>query len=145
MIHDVKIIDVKTNTDERGYFRELIRFQEDFNGISIGQISHSKVKKGIIKGWHGHLYQSQWNYVVTGQIKVCLYDNRKDSESYKKTMQFVLGDGSENFVYYFPPGVLHGYECTKGPMHIIYLTSGTYDLKDEIRVSLDKIETNIWK
>jgi len=146
MIHDIKIIDIKTHSDDRGFFREVVRFPEDFINIPIGQISHSRVKEGIIKGWHGHVYQSQWNYVVSGQIKVGLYDNRKDSVSYKETMEFILGDEADTLAYFFPPGILHGYQCTKGPMHIIYVTSGMYDLEDEIRESHDNINPTIsWK
>ena len=135
MIDGVKIINLTTHGDERGFFREIFRFPKQFKGLSIGQLSHSMVKQGIIKAWHGHVYQSQWNYVVSGQIKVALYDDRKDSSTYKKTIEFVAGDEVESIAYFFPLGILHGYKCIQGPMHIIYVTSGVYDLEDEIRKS----------
>ena len=133
MIKDIKIVELKTHYDERGFFREIFRFPEQFEGVSVGQLSHSLVKEGIIKAWHGHVYQSQWNYVVTGQIRVAHYDDRPNSSTYKETMEFAAGEGAEPIAYFFPPGVLHGYKCIKGPMQIIYLTSGTYDLEDEVR------------
>ena len=106
--------------------------------VSIGQLSHSKVEEGVVKAWHGHVYQSQWNYVVNGKISVVLFDDRENSITYKETIEFLAGDGIEKpIAYFFPPGVLHGYKCIKGPMHIIYTTSGVYDLKDEIRKSND--------
>ena len=135
MIDGVKIIKLKTHKDDRGFFREIFRFQEQFGKISVGQLSHSLVQEGVVKAWHGHMYQSQWNYVVSGQIKVALYDNRKDSSTYKDTMEFVAGDGAEPIAYYFPPVVLHGYKCSQGPMQIIYVTSGLYDLDEEIRLT----------
>ena len=135
MIDGVKIISLTTHGDERGFFREIFRFPKQFKGLSVGQLSHSMVKQGIIKAWHGHVYQSQWNYVVSGQIKVALYDDRKDSSTYKKTIEFVAGDEVESIAYFFPLGILHGYKCIQGPMHIIYVTSGVYDLEDEIRKS----------
>ena len=113
MIDGVKIVELATHEDERGFFREIFRFSEQFGDVPVGQLSHSLVKKGVIKAWHGHVYQSQWNYVISGQIKVVLYDNRKDSSTYKKTMKFVAGDGAKPLAYFFPPGVLHGYKCTK--------------------------------
>lgn len=137
MIDGVVIKALKTHEDERGFFREIFRFSEEYNDISIGQLSHSLVNEGVIKGWHGHKVQSQWNYVVTGLIKVVLYDNRANSQTYKKTMEFLVGDDQVPCAYFFPPGVLHGYKCLKGPMHIIYATSGVYDLQDEIRKELD--------
>jgi len=137
MIEGVIIKEVVTHTDERGFFREIIRFPEEFGKISVGQLSHSQVKEGVIKAWHGHKRQSQWNYVVLGKIKVALHDNRPESSTYRETMDFIIDDGEKPRTYYFPPGVLHGYKCLKGPMQIVYATSGVYDLSDEIRIACD--------
>ena len=146
MIDGVKIVELKTHKDERGFFREIFRFPEQFEDVTVGQLSHSLVKEGVVKAWHGHVYQSQWNYVVSGQIKVALYDDRKDSSTYKKTIEFVAGDEVESIAYFFPPGVLHGYKCIQGPMQIIYVTSGVYDLKDEIRKTDEDLEIGyIWQ
>lgn len=135
MIDGVKIIELTTHGDDRGFFREIFRFPEQFAGMPVGQLSHSQVKEGVVKAWHGHVYQSQWNYVVSGQIQVALFDNRQDSSTYKDTMEFIAGDESKPLAYYFPLGILHGYKCIRGPMQIIYVTSGVYDLEDEIRKS----------
>ena len=146
MIDGIVIKALKTHEDERGFFREIFRFSEEYNDVSVGQLSHSLVNEGVIKAWHGHREQSQWNYVVTGLIKVVLYDNRANSPTYKETMEFFVGDGQDPCAYFFPPGVLHGYKCLKGPMHIIYVTSGVYDLSDEIRLDLDDLKTGFnWK
>ena len=137
MIDGVKIVKLKTHEDERGFFREIFRFSEQFEGVSVGQLSHSLVEEGVIKAWHGHVYQSQWNYVVFGQTKVGLYDRREESTTYKETIEFVAGDRVEPIAYFFPPGVLHGYKCIQGTMQIIYVTSGVYDLEDEVRIDLN--------
>ena len=142
MIDGVKIIKLTTHEDDRGFFREIFRFSEQFEGIPVGQLSHSMVQEGVVKAWHGHVYQSQWNYVVSGQLQVALYDNRKDSTSYKELMEFVVGDGEESSGYFFPPGVLHGYKCVKGPVQSIYVTSGVYDLGDEARLPYEIVEQN---
>lgn len=135
MIDGVKIIELTTHKDDRGFFREIFRFTELFENTPVGQLSHSLVNEGVIKAWHGHVYQSQWNYVVSGQIKVALYDNRKTSVTYKETMEFVVADDMKPIAYFFPQGVMHGYKCMKGPMQIIYVTSGVYNIDDEIRIS----------
>ncbi|MBU2510495.1 dTDP-4-dehydrorhamnose 3,5-epimerase family protein [bacterium] len=145
MIDGVVINTLKTHGDHRGFFREIFRFTEGFKGIPVGQLSHSLVNEGVIKGWHGHVYQSQWNYVVTGLISIALIDNRKDSPTYKKSTNFQVGDGDDHEpkAYFFPPGVFHGYKCLKGPMQIIYVTSGVFDLEDEIRVPLDELHVDL--
>lgn len=139
MIDGVKIKDLVTHHDERGFFRELIRSTDSFFVAGFGQLSHSLVNKGVIKAWHGHKYQTQWNYVATGLINVALYDNREDSKTKGELMEFFCGEGQPAQVYAFPPGVLHGYKCLIGPMNIIYMTSGTYNLDDEVRVSIEKL------
>jgi dTDP-4-dehydrorhamnose 3,5-epimerase len=146
LIDGVKIIKLTTHGDERGFFREIFRFPEQFSDVPVGQLSHSMVNEGIVKAWHGHVKQSQWNYVVSGQIKVALFDNREDSSTYKESMEFVGGNEIDPITYFFPPGVLHGYKCTKGPMQIIYVTTGVYDLKDEIRKTDEDLEIGyIWQ
>ena len=129
MIEGIQIIPIKTYEDERGFFREIFRFPEQFINHSVGQLSHSLVKEGVTKGWHGHVYQSQWNYILMGEAKV-------NSPSYGKIQTFEAGD-SNPVGYFFPPGILHGYWCTQGPMHIIYVTSGVYNLENEIRMNFD--------
>ena len=144
MIDGVKIIKLTTHGDERGFFREIFRFPEQFADVLVGQLSHSMVNEGIVKAWHGHVHQSQWNYVLSGQIKVALFDNREDSSTYKESMEFVGGIKIDPIAYFFPPGVLHGYKCIKGPMQIIYVTSGVYDLEDEVRVSKSTFKKRIF-
>lgn len=138
MIEGVVIKNLITHSDERGFFREVFRFSEEFKNTNVGQISHSLVHKGILKAWHGHRVQSQWNYVVSGKIRVALHDNRESSSTYKQTIEFIVGSEEEKKAYFFPAGVLHGYKCLEDPMHIIYVTSGVYDLNDEIRIPHDE-------
>jgi dTDP-4-dehydrorhamnose 3,5-epimerase len=134
MIQGVFFKDLVTHSDERGYFREMIRITDDFFKDGFGQISHSLVYQNVVKAWHMHKRQTQWNYVLNGLIKVALYDSRMDSPSYREIMEFLVGDHQPSRIYCFPPGVAHGYRCLSGPMNIIYITSGVYDLDDEIRI-----------
>ena len=137
MIDGVAFRDLVTHSDERGFFRELLRATDDFFAAGFGQLSHSLVQTSVLKAWHGHREQSQWNYVVTGLIKVALHDTREGSPTYRETMEFWAGDNQPVRVYFFPPGVAHGYRCLYGPMNIVYVTSGTYDLEDEVRLPHD--------
>ena len=134
IIQGVMIKELITHADERGFFREIIRVTDDFFKDGLGQISHSLVYSGVVKAWHMHKKQTQWNYVTSGLIKVALYDTRPQSPTFKKTMELLIGDHQPARVYSFPPGVAHGYRCLNGPMNIIYITSGIYDLSDEIRI-----------
>mgnify|MGYP003977911853 CR=1 FL=1 len=140
MIEGVVINKLRTHGDERGFFREVIRSTDVFFSAGFGQLSHSLVYSGVVKAWHAHKTQSQWTYAATGSLKVVLYDMRKYSSTYQNIMEFLVGDNIEFSVYLFPPGVAHGYKCINGPANVIYVTSGQYDLKDEVRISHDDPE-----
>jgi len=140
MIDGVIIKKLESHCDDRGFFREIIRCTDDFFEPGFGQLSHSLVNKGVVKAWHAHVEQSQWNYVVNGLLRVALYDNREELETYGELMEFECGNNQEAKVYFFPPGVLHGYKCIEGPMNIIYVCSGTYDVDDEIRMGNSEVD-----
>jgi dTDP-4-dehydrorhamnose 3,5-epimerase len=137
MIDGVVIKKLVTHSDERGFFRELIRATDPFFTSGFGQLSHSLVETGVIKAWHYHKKQTQWNYPAAGLLQVVLHDARPESPTFGKQMKFLCGDGQPEQVYAFPPGVLHGYKVLKGPVHMLYVTSGTYDLNDEGRLPPD--------
>jgi len=140
VIEGIIIKEIESHIDKRGFFREILRVNEDFQSADIGQISHSLVYKGVLKAWHLHKIQSQWNYVTCGLIKVALHDTRKKSSTYRETIEFLTGENQTPKAYFFPAGVAHGYICLKGPMHIIYVTSGVYDISDEVRIPHDDPE-----
>jgi dTDP-4-dehydrorhamnose 3,5-epimerase len=140
MIDGVRVKDIVTHGDERGFFREMLRVEEDFPLADVGQLSHSLVNTGTLKAWHYHHKQSQWNYVACGEVQVALYDYRKDSPTFGQVMEMHFGDNQKPKAYFFPAGVLHGYQCLKGPMHIFYMTSGVYDLLDEGRLASDSMD-----
>jgi len=145
MIRDVFIKELVTHGDDRGYFREIIRAGDNFFKDSFGQLSHSLVEPGILKAWHGHKIQTQWTYIVDGLFKVAIHDFRKDSPTYRETMEFYAGKDHPPVVYSFPPGVAHGYSCIEGPAYVFYVTSGEYDSEDEVRIPHDDLDTGyLW-
>lgn len=136
-IPDVFLKTLATHSDDRGFFREVIRHNDPFFAAGFGQLSHSLVYPGIIKAWHGHLRQHQWTYVAAGTLRVALCDRRPDSPSCGAITTFLVGEHQEAAVYHLPPGVVHGYECLNGPATVIYVTSGTYEPAEEVRLAHD--------
>ncbi len=130
----VEIKELKNHSDERGFFMEIIRNTDSFFKEGFGQLSCSKVFQGVIKAWHLHRIQTQWTYILSGSAKVVLHDTRKNSKTYGTTTELLVGDNYSPMVYKFPPGVAHGYKCINGPMLVLYVTSGVYDLTDEMRI-----------
>lgn len=137
MIEGVQLKTLVTHPDARGFFRELIRVTDPFFAAGFGQLSHSLVQVGVVKAWHYHVRQTQWNYPATGLLQIVLVDARPDSPTNGERMEFLCGEGQPEQVYAFPPGVLHGYKVLQGPAHMIYVTSGVYDPDEEGRLPAD--------
>jgi len=134
MIDGVVAKELTTHTDERGYFREIIRVTDDFFGEGFGQWSHSLVLKGVAKAWHIHKIQTDWIYVASGALKVALYDTRPASSTQGELMEILLGEIYPAKVIKIPPGVAHGYKALEGPTHVLYVMSHTYNPSDEGRI-----------
>ena len=137
MIDGVVIKELTTHVDERGFFRELVRGDDPVFLQGFGQLSHSLVHLGVVKAWHGHRRQTQWTYVAAGTLKIAVHDTRSESPSTGETIEFFLGDNFSARIYRLPPGVVHGYCVIAGPAHVIYVTSGTYDPAEEVRITHD--------
>ena len=136
MIKGVVFKKIESHKDKRGFFREIFKLNKLFKNKKICQISHSYIKKDIIKAWHLHKIQDQWNYLLKGKLKVYLFDTRKKSKTYKKYICFNLDSKKQNLVYFFPSGVAHGYITKSKENHMIYGTSGIYNPKEEYKISL---------
>ena len=142
MIDGITFKELTTYTDERGYFREIIRVSDDFFAEGFGQWSHSLMFDGVIKAWHLHHLQVDWWYVVNGVLRVGLCDLRPDSPTYKQTMDFLMGDFQPPRVLKIPPGVAHGCKAVQGPVNLLYMTSKVYNPADELRIAYNDPEVD---
>ena len=133
MIKGVIIRNIISNNDGRGFFREIMKVTDAYTNIKFKQISHSKIRKSIKKGWHVHKKQYQWNYLLKGKIQVYLLDLRKKSKTYKEQNKFIVNE-KEPLIYFFPPHVAHGYVALGTDNHIIYGTSGVFSKSEEYKL-----------
>ena len=130
MIEGIIIKEIKKFTDERGFFSEILR--RDWNELTLGdefvQFNLSYSYPEIIRAWHRHLKgQIDYFICITGAIKVCAYDDRKDSNTYGELDEIILSEESLKIVRI--PGILwHGYKAlgTK-PIKMLYGVNKLYD------------------
>lgn len=137
-ISGVVFKNLKTFSDGRGFFRELVRSTDEFFAEGFAQWSHSLMQQNTVKAWHFHNLQVDWWYVGLGVIHAVLYDNREESPTYRRKIEFLLGEEHVNYsalraVVKIPQGVLHGCKVLTESAHLFYITSQTYDLNDEGR------------
>lgn len=140
MIQGVEIKELTIHTDERGFFREVLRGSDPIFPEGFGQWSHTMSYQGVAKAWHVHQRQVDWWYVAVGVIKAALYDTRPDSSTYGETQELLMGEGQPAVVLKIPPGVAHGYRVLNGPAHVFYIVSNEYDGTDEGRIPYDDPE-----
>lgn len=132
---DVEIKQLITHVDDRGFFREIIRRNDDFFREGFSQWSHSVKKQDYYTAqFHVHQFQVDWWYVPIGELWVVLFDLRPDGDA-SLPVEIIMDDSTG--VLRIPPGVAHGFKVLKGPAHLMYVTSQTYNPSDEGRVTLN--------
>ncbi len=137
MIEGVKIKELVTFADDRGFFREV--FREDDGMGSIAQTAMTLTFPGVIKAFHYHKLQTDIWYVALGQARVVLHDLRDDSPTKGETQVIVCGQ-HQPLLIAIPPMVCHGYQVLGAdPIILVYHTSLTYNVKqpDEYRIPFD--------
>jgi dTDP-4-dehydrorhamnose 3,5-epimerase len=140
-IHDVVIKKLVTWSDDRGYFRELLR--DDDNLLDrFGQTSVTKTYPDVIKAFHWHRYQDDIWYVADGMVRVVLHDLREDSPTYRQTQVIFAGEDNPVLIY-IPIGVAHGYQVLGNrPALLFYHVTRSYNPQnpDEERIPWDDPE-----
>lgn len=109
MIKDVEIKKLRVIPDERGRLMEILRSDSNFF-FKFGQVYMTTTYPGVVKAWHLHKKQTDDIACIHGMIKLALYDNRKDSSSFKEVNEFYVGTHNPMIIL-IPPGVYHGWMC----------------------------------
>lgn len=94
--------------DERGSIMHMLK-EEDTDFNRFGEIYFSTIYQGVIKGWHIHK-EMELNYaVISGDIKLVLYDGRENSPTKGAVMEIFTG--SKNYLLIkIPPMVWNGFK-----------------------------------
>ncbi len=150
MIEGVELLPLKTHTDSRGFFREILKDSDElFTGF--GQWSHSMMYTGTIKAWHYHEKQTDYWYVPVGVVRVVVCDISRLTfktggvlidyidRPFTPTMEYLLGESQPAQVLKIPPGIAHGLKVLQGPAHLFYITDREYDPDDEGRIAYDAL------
>lgn len=135
MIDGVTVKNLKVIPDERGRLMEMVRCDDEEFG-EFGQVYMTTCYEGVVKGWHYHRKQHDYMSVVSGMLKIVLYDNRDGSPTRGEVNEFFAGIHNPVRVH-IPPGVCHGFKCVGGGEAIVVNTVTEpydYDDPDEFRI-----------
>lgn len=140
-IHDVVVKPLATHSDDRGYFREVLR-DDDHLLRRFGQTSVTRSYPGVIKAFHWHEEQDDIWYVAGGMARIVLYDRREGSPTRGITQVIYAGEDNPVIVL-IPTGLAHGYQVLGNqPVLLFYHVTKAYDPKapDEQRIPFDDPE-----
>ena len=108
MIDGVIIHPLKQIPDERGKIMHMLK-STDPHFEKFGEIYFSCVYPGVVKGWHRHSRMTLNYAVVTGLIKMVLYDDREGSPTHGQVEEIFLGE-SNYALLKVPPMVWNGFK-----------------------------------
>jgi len=108
MIDGVLVHPLKRLPDERGTVMHMLR-ADDPHFERFGEIYFSVVYPGVVKGWHLHDRMALNYAVVSGVIKLVLYDDRASSPTRGEVQEVFVGDSNYVLVR-VPPRVWNGFK-----------------------------------
>ena len=127
-IPDVLIIEPEVFGDARGFFYESFN-QKAFNeatGLDVNfvQDNHSRSAKGVLRGLHYQVEQSQGKLVrvVRGAVFDVAVDIRKGSPIFGKWVGMELSEDNRKQLW-IPAGFAHGFLVTSDSAEFLYKTT----------------------
>ncbi len=108
MIDRVQMHPLRQIPDGRGKIMHMLRCDDPWFQ-KFGEIYFSVVYPGAIKGWHLHTHMTLNYAVVSGMVKLVLYDDRESSPTRKELQEFFIGEDNYALVT-IPPGIWNGFK-----------------------------------
>ncbi|MFT5634694.1 MAG: dTDP-4-dehydrorhamnose 3,5-epimerase [Cognaticolwellia sp.] len=148
-IPDVKILESTVYGDERGFFMETWN-QQNFEELVTGtptrfvQDNHSKSKKGILRGLHYQIENTQGKLVrvVSGEVFDVAVDIRKGSPTFGQWVGVYLS-GENKRQLWVPEGFAHGFYVTSENAEFVYKCTNYYHPKSEVSITWNDADIDI--
>ncbi|MEO6292675.1 MAG: hypothetical protein ABIO88_08645 [Burkholderiaceae bacterium] len=137
-IAGVRIIKLNNILTRSGLMNEVFR-SSWFEDIKVNQINWVELNPQGLTDWHCHAVQTDRLIGVSGNIKLCLFDDRPDSVTRGATDVIRIGIAAPIMVV-FPPGIWHGLRNESGvPAAYLNVVEHLYDHEkpDNFRQSHD--------
>ena len=108
MIDGVEVRPLRQILDERGKIMHMLRSDDPWF-LQFGETYFSAVYPGAVKAWHLHKLMTLNYAVVSGTIKLVLYDDREGSATRSQVQELFLGPDNYQLVT-IPPLVWNGFK-----------------------------------
>ena len=127
----VKVLEPKVFGDDRGYFYESWN-QRAFDAlvgrpIAFVQDNHSKSVRGVLRGLHYQVRQTQGKLVrvIAGEVFDVAVDLRRSSPTFGQWMGDVLS-GENRRMIWVPEGFAHGFVVLSETAEVLYKATDFY-------------------
>lgn len=110
----VTVHEVKNIVTRNGHTTEL--FREDWQLISGGSVKHMihvALRDKAVSAWHLHKLQTDHIFVVSGMVRLVLFDSRSDSSTRGQVEVMNLSPMRPSLVV-IPPAIWHGLQNLLG-------------------------------
>lgn len=133
------------STDERG----SVRFVNDFNFPGVKRFYHIRnLDTGVIRGFHGHLKEAKYFYVVRGELLLAFVrlTDKQDPDKQEPVNRVFLTD-KVPAIQYIPPGFVNGFRILKPNTDIMVFSTATLEESkhDDYRFDHDYWGKEVWK
>jgi len=135
-IPDVLVIEPKVFGDDRGFFFESFN-ENDFSKlvgkkITFVQDNHSLSKKGVLRGLHYQMQQTQGKLVrvVSGAVFDVVVDLRETSATFGKWVGVELSADNKKQLW-IPKGFAHGFLVLSDQAEFLYKTTDYWHAASE--------------
>lgn len=147
-IPDVFVIEPRVFGDDRGFFYESFNEKEFVEQTGVKdrfvQDNHSKSAKGVLRGLHYQLNQTQGKLVraTSGEVFDVAVDLRKSSSTFGNWFGTVLSAANKKMLW-VPKGFAHGFIVLSDFAEFLYKTTDFYDPNSEKCISWDDPDLKI--
>lgn len=128
---DVVLIEPKVFGDDRGFFYESFNRKVFAQGTGVDpdfvQDNHSRSSRGVLRGLHYQIQQTQGKLVrvVQGRVFDVAVDLRRSSPTFGKWIGVELS-GENKHMLWVPPGFAHGFVTLSDTAEFVYKTTDYY-------------------
>lgn len=147
-IPEVLILEPKVFGDSRGFFLESfnVRTFAEATGLdrTFVQDNHSRSQKGVLRGLHYQLEQTQGKLVrvVSGRVFDVAVDARKSSPTFGQWVGVELSAENQR-MFWVPEGFAHGFLVLSESADFLYKTTNYYHPASDRTLQWNDPELNI--
>jgi dTDP-4-dehydrorhamnose 3,5-epimerase len=107
LLDGVRTFEVKNIVTRNGFTTEVFRPDWGVAELPIQHVIHVSLHPQVVSAWHQHRIQTDHIFVVSGALRVVLYDGRDDSPTHGGVNVFNVSNVRPTLLV-VPPGVWHG-------------------------------------